>query len=96
MAVLQIEPSMNPRNINWKKWLGVEEGLAEYEDFDRAKYRQWPFLAVRFWNVYGLVCPSDDHDAEGDRLAFSGRVVGAGGIYLEHDGRDAPDRQRLY
>lgn len=25
----KLEPAMNPRNINWKKWLGVEEGLAE-------------------------------------------------------------------
>lgn len=88
----KLEPSMNPRNINWKKWLGVDEGLAEYEDFDRAKYRQWR----RFW-PYGsgmftdLFVHRTTTMLKATGLRFPGRVVGAGGIYLEYDGRDVPD-----
>ncbi len=88
----KLEPQMTPKNINWKKWLGVEEGLAEYEDFDRAKYRQWR----RFW-PYGsgmftdLFVHRTTSMLKATGLRFPGRVVGAGGIYLEYDGRDVPD-----
>ena len=83
---------MTPRNINWKKWLGVDEGLAEYEDFDRAKYRQWR----RFW-PYGsgmftdLFVHRTTSMLKATGLRFPGRVVGAGGIFMEYDGRDVPD-----
>lgn len=88
----ELEPEMTPRNINWKKWLGVEEGLAEYEDFDRAKYRQWR----RFW-PYGsgmftdLFVHRTTSMLKATGLRFPGRVCGAGGIFLEYDGRDVPD-----
>ena len=88
----KLTPQMNPKNINWKKWLGVEEGLAEYEDFDRAVYRQWR----RFW-PYGSGMYTDlfvhrtTTMLKGTGLRFPGRVVGAGGLYLEYDGRDVPD-----
>ena len=88
----RLEPQMNPQNINWKKWLGVEEGLAEYEDFDRAKYKQWR----RFW-PYGsgmftdLFVHRTTSMLKATGLRFPGRVVGAGGIFLEYDGRDVPD-----
>lgn len=88
----KLYPQMTPRNINWKKWLGVEEGLADYEDFDRAIYRQWR----RFW-PYGsgmftdLFVHRTTTMLKGTGLRFPGRVVGAGGLYLEYDGRDVPD-----
>jgi predicted dehydrogenase len=88
----KLEPEMNPANINWKLWLGVEEGLAEYEDFDRAKYKQWR----RFW-PYGsgmftdLFVHRTTSMMKATGLRFPGRVVGAGGIFLEYDGRDVPD-----
>ncbi len=88
----KLEPEMNPTNIDWKLWLGVEEGLAEYEDFDRAKYKQWR----RFW-PYGsgmftdLFVHRTTSMMKATGLRFPGRVVGAGGIYLEYDGRDVPD-----
>ena len=88
----KLEKEMTPRNINWKKWLGVEEGLAEYEDFDRAKYRQWR----RFW-PYGsgmftdLFVHRTTSMLKATGLRFPGRVVGAGGIFIEYDGRDVPD-----
>ncbi len=88
----RLEPQMTPQNINWKKWLGVEEGLAEYEPFDRAVYRQWR----RFW-PYGSGMYTDlfvhrtTSMLKGTGLRFPRRVVGAGGLYLEYDGRDVPD-----
>lgn len=88
----KLEPQMTPKNINWRKWLGVDEGLAEYEDFDRAKYKQWR----RFW-PYGsgmftdLFVHRTTTMLKGTGLRFPGRVVGAGGIFLEYDGRDVPD-----
>ncbi len=88
----KLEEAMNPSNINWKKWLGVEEGLAEYEDFDRAIYRQWR----RFW-PYGsgmftdLFVHRTTSMLKATGLRFPGRVVGAGGLYLEYDGRHVPD-----
>jgi predicted dehydrogenase len=88
----KLDPQMTPRNINWKKWLGVDEGLAEYEDFDRAKYRQWR----RFW-PYGsgmftdLFVHRTTSMLKATGLRFPGRVVGAGGIFIEYDGRDVPD-----
>lgn len=88
----KLDPQMNPQNINWKKWLGVDEGLAEYEDFDRAVYRQWR----RFW-PYGsgmftdLFVHRTTTMLKATGLRFPGRVVGAGGVYLEYDGRDVPD-----
>ncbi|MCR9202746.1 MAG: Gfo/Idh/MocA family oxidoreductase [Planctomycetaceae bacterium] len=88
----KLEESMNPTNINWRKWLGVDEGLAEYEDFDRAKYKQWR----RFW-PYGsgmftdLFVHRTTTMLKATGLRFPGRVTGAGGLYLEYDGRDVPD-----
>ena len=88
----KLTPQMTPRNINWKKWLGVEEGLAEYQDFDRAVYRQWR----RFWPFgSGMFTDLFVHRTttmlKGTGLRFPGRVVGAGGIFVEYDGRDVPD-----
>ena len=88
----KLEPSMTPKNINWKMWLGSDEGLTEYEDFDRAKYKQWR----RFW-PYGsgmftdLFVHRTTSMLKATGLRFPGRVVGAGGLYLEYDGRNVPD-----
>jgi len=87
-----LEKDMNPKNIDWKRWLGVEEGLAEYEDFDRAKYKQWR----RFW-PYGsgmftdLFVHRTTSMLKATGLRFPARVCGAGGIFIEYDGRDVPD-----
>ena len=88
----KLEQDMNPTNINWKKWLGVEEGLAEYEDFDREKFKQWR----RFW-AYGsgmftdLFVHRTTSMLKATGLRFPRRICGAGGIYLEYDGRNVPD-----
>ena len=88
----ELEPEMTPENIDWKRWLGSEEGLAEYESFDRAKYKQWR----RFW-PYGsgmftdLFVHRTTSMLKATGLRFPRRVVGAGGLFLEYDGRDVPD-----
>ncbi|TWU54420.1 Inositol 2-dehydrogenase [Rubripirellula tenax] len=88
----KLEPQMNPTNINWKKWLGVEEGLAEHQDFDREVYKQWrrfwPFGSGMFTDLFVHRTTSM---LKATGLRFPGRVVGAGGIYVEYDGREVPD-----
>lgn len=88
----KLTESMSPKNINWDKWLGVEDGLAEREPFDRAVYRQWR----RFW-PYGsgmftdLFVHRTTSMLKATGLRFPGRVVGAGGLFIEYDGRGVPD-----
>ncbi len=83
---------MTPKTIDWKRWLGVEEGLAEDVPFDRAIYAQWR----RFWpfgsGMYtDLFVHRTTSMLKATGLRFPRRVVGAGGIFLEYDGRDVPD-----
>jgi predicted dehydrogenase len=87
-----LEKEMTPQTINWKSWLGVEEGLAPDMPFDRALYAQWR----RFWpfgsGMYtDLFVHRTTSMLKATGLRFPKRVVGAGGIFLEYDGRDVPD-----
>jgi len=88
----QLTEQMAPRNINWKLWLGVEDGLADEQPFDRELYAQWrrfwPFGSGMFTDLFVHRTTSM---LKATGLRFPGRVVGAGGIYLEYDGRDVPD-----
>lgn len=88
----KLEKQMTPKTIDWKRWLGVEEGLAEDQPFDRAVYKQWR----RFWPFgSGMFTDLFVHRTtamlKATGLTYPSRVVGAGGIYLEYDGRDVPD-----
>ena len=88
----KLHKDMTPDNIDWKRWLGSDEGLAEYVPFDREKYAQWR----RFW-PYGsgmftdLFVHRTTSMLKATGLRFPGRVVGAGGVFLEYDGRGVPD-----
>ena len=87
-----LDEKMTPKSIDWARWLGVEEGLAEDMPFDRAVYRQWR----RFWPFgSGMFTDLFVHRTtamlKATGLRFPGRVVGAGGIFMEYDGRDVPD-----
>jgi len=88
----KLNEQMTPRNIDWKTWLGVEEGLAEDIPFDRAVYAQWrrfwPFGSGMFTDLF-VHRTTSMMKATG--LRYPSRVVGAGGIYVEYDGRDVPD-----
>lgn len=87
-----LEKEMTPKTINWEKWLGVKEGLAPDMPFDREVYAQWR----RFWPFgSGMYTDLFVHRTtamlKATGLRFPRRVVGAGGIFMEYDGRDVPD-----
>ncbi|QDU59156.1 Gfo/Idh/MocA family protein [Aeoliella mucimassa] len=83
---------MTPKNIDWKMFLGLDFDLAPDMPFDRAKYAQWR----RFWDFgSGMYTDLFVHRTttmlKATGLRFPGRVVGAGGIFMEYDGRNVPD-----
>src|SRR5882757_5685867 len=83
---------MNPKNIDWQMFLGTEFSLAPNMPFDREKYHQWrcywDFGAGMFTDLF---VHRTTAMLKATGLRFPGRVVGAGGIYLEYDDRDVPD-----
>jgi predicted dehydrogenase len=88
----KLTKEMSPKTINWPLWLGVEQGLAPDLPFDRAVFAQWR----RFWpfgsGMYtDLFVHRTTSMLKATGLRYPGRVVGAGGIFLEYDGRDVPD-----
>lgn len=88
----ELTRDMTPKNIDWKMFLGTEFGLAPDMPFDRAKFAQWRC----YWDFgAGMFTDLFVHRTTSMLLAtglrFPARVVGAGGIYLEYDGRDVPD-----
>ena len=88
----KLEKEMTPNTIDWKRWLGVDDGLSEDRPFDREVYAQWrrfwPFGSGMFTDLFVHRTTSM---LKATGLRFPGRVVGAGGIFLEYDGRDVPD-----
>jgi predicted dehydrogenase len=87
-----LSEDMTPKNIDWKMFLGTELGLAPDMPFDRAKFAQWRC----YWDFgSGMFTDLFVHRTTSMLLAtglrYPARVVGAGGIYLEYDGRNVPD-----
>jgi hypothetical protein len=89
---------MNPTTIDWDMFLGhqfsVMPGtpLAPRMPFDRAIFAQWRC----YWDFGGgmftdLFVHQTTHTIAAMGVRYPKRVVGAGGIYLEYDGRDVPD-----
>jgi len=83
---------MNPSTVDWKMFLGTAFGLAPDQPFNRAKYAQWRC----YWDFGGgmytdLFVHQLTHLIQAMGVRFPRRVVGAGGLYLEYDGRDVPD-----
>jgi predicted dehydrogenase len=88
----EITKEMTPHNIDWRRWLGVDEGLAPEVVFDRAVFGQWRC----YWPFgYGMFSDLFVHRLTGmlkaTGLRYPGRVVGGGGIFLEYDGRQVMD-----
>lgn len=87
-----LHKEMTPKTVDWDMWLGTKEGLAPDMPFDREVYAQWrrfwPFGSGMFTDLF-VHRTTSMLKATGLRLP--GRVVGAGGIYLEYDGRGVPD-----
>ena len=83
---------MTPKTVDWKMFLGTEFGLAPDQPFNRARYAQWRC----YWDFGGgmytdLFVHQLTHLILAMGVRFPRRVVGAGGLYLEYDGRDVPD-----
>ncbi len=83
---------MTPKTVDWKMFLGTDFGLAPEQPFDRAKYAQWRC----YWDFGGgmytdLFVHQLTHLIQAMGVTFPRRVVGAGGLYMEYDGRDVPD-----
>jgi predicted dehydrogenase len=83
---------MTPKTVDWKMFLGTEFGLAPDMPFNRAKFAQWRC----YWEFGGgmytdLFVHQLTHMILAMGVRFPSRVVGAGGLYLEYDGRDVPD-----
>lgn len=87
-----LSEDMTPKNIDWEMFLGTEHGLAPSMPFDRAKFGQWrcywDFGSGMFTDLF-VHRTTSMLAATG--LRFPARVVGAGGIFLEYDGRTVPD-----
>lgn len=94
----RITPEMNPGTIDWKMFLGVGmttptgEPLGKEVPFDRALFAQWrcywpfsagPFSEFMIHPLTHLLCAMG--------LRYPKKVVGTGGLYQEHDGREVPD-----
>lgn len=87
-----MRPEMTPQTVDWGRFLGLEFGLAPDLPFDREVFAQWR----RYWAFgSGMFTDLFVHRVTAMLLAtglrFPARVVGAAGIYLELDGRQAPD-----
>jgi len=88
----ELTKDMNPSNIDWDTFVGHEQGLAPKQPFDRARFAQWRC----YWDFgSGMYTDLFVHRTtsmlKATGLRWPGRVAGGGGIYLEYDGREAPD-----
>jgi predicted dehydrogenase len=89
---------MTPKTIDWDMFLGHDfsifpgEPLGPKVPFDRAVYGQWrcywPFGGGMFTDLF---VHQTTHLIAAMGVRTPARVVGAGGLYLEYDGRDVPD-----
>ncbi|MCA9222774.1 MAG: Gfo/Idh/MocA family oxidoreductase [Planctomycetales bacterium] len=87
-----ITKEMTPDAIDWRRWLGVDEGLGPDLPFDRATFGQWRC----YWPFgYGMYSDLFVHRVtamlKATGLRYPGRVVGGGGIFLEYDDREVAD-----
>ena len=95
-----IKKDMTPKNIDWDMWLGHKFEIGgnklgptpEEMPFDRAVWAQWrcywPFGGGMFTDLF---VHQMTHLIAAMGVRFPSRVVGAGGLYMEYDGRDVPD-----
>jgi predicted dehydrogenase len=88
----EIDARMTPQTVDWRRWLGVDQGLAPDMPFDRETFAQWrcywPFSQGMFGDlfVHRITCM-----LKATGLRYPGRVTAGGGIYLEYDNREVPD-----
>jgi predicted dehydrogenase len=96
-----LRKDMTPKTIDWDLWLGHNFKTVDgsplgptpaEQPFDRAVWAQWrcywPFGGGMFTDLF---VHQTTHLIAAMGVRFPGRVVGAGGLYLEYDNRDVPD-----
>jgi predicted dehydrogenase len=95
-----LKKDMTPKTIDWDMWLGHKFEIGgqklgptpEEMPFDRAVWAQWrcywPFGGGMFTDLF---VHQTTHLIAAMGVRFPARVVGAGGLYMEFDGRDVPD-----
>jgi predicted dehydrogenase len=95
-----LKKDMTPKTIDWDMFLGYKFECAGEKlgptptetPFDRAVWAQWrcywPFGGGMFTDLF---VHQTTHLIAAMGVRYPARVVGAGGIYLEYDGRDVPD-----
>jgi predicted dehydrogenase len=95
-----LKKDMTPKTIDWDMWLGTNFEVCGHKlgptakemPFDRAVWAQWrcywPFGGGMFTDLF---VHQTTHLISAMGVKYPARVVGAGGIYLEYDGRDVPD-----
>ena len=97
-----IKKDMTTKTIDWDMWLGHSFKSVEGDTplgptpkelpFDRAVWAQWrcywPFGGGMFTDLF---VHQTTHLIAAMGVRFPSRVVGAGGLYMEYDGRDVPD-----
>jgi predicted dehydrogenase len=95
-----LKKDMTPKTIDWEMWLGHKFECAgeklgpspKQQPFDRAVWAQWrcywPFGGGMFTDLF---VHQTTHLIAAMGVRYPGRVVGAGGIFLEYDGREVPD-----
>ena len=94
----KLTKDMTPDTVDWDMFLGhgssvfPNQPLGPKIPFDRAVYGQWrcywPFGGGMFTDLF---VHQTTHMIAAMGVKYPGRVVGAGGLYLEYDERDVPD-----
>lgn len=95
----RLTPQMSPKTIDWKMFVGHGfevngQPISSESDlpFDRAKFAQWrcywPFSGGVFTD---LLTHKTTQFLAATGLRYPRRVMAAGGLFWEHDGRDVPD-----
>ena len=95
----RLTPQMTPKTVDWKMFLGANFevngepiGPGREMPFDRARFAQWRC----YWPFSGGVFTDLLTHKTTQFLAATGlrqprRVMAAGGLFWEHDGREVPD-----
>jgi predicted dehydrogenase len=100
----RLTPKMTPKTVDWDLFLGHQfevsgEALGPTPKdlaFDRAVFAQWRCYAPFSGGVFtDLLVHKATHLLAATGLRYPRRVVGTGGLYWEHDGRDVPDTATL-
>ncbi|HJZ94239.1 MAG TPA: Gfo/Idh/MocA family oxidoreductase [Gemmataceae bacterium] len=96
----RLSPKMTPKTVDWDLFLGhqFEVGgeplgpCSKDVPFDRAVFAQWRCYAPFSGGVFtDLLVQRATQLLAAVGLRYPRRVAGLGGLYWEHDGREAPD-----